>query len=192
MGVSHSSHNSNQHHHQNHRHNSHHETSSTSHGGTSSDTLNALRSAQSWSSLHEAEIASSSSYGASTITGRSETIVKKKRNLGLATLKKHLVRRARRASKSFDHSQVLRDFLSGWSTRDLIQLVEEYESTGLLKELSLQAEIARPTAATVAHDLSALYDYKHVTDTYLLFRGVHFPVHKSIGKNIFFHPFTAS
>lgn len=106
---------------------------------------------------------------------------KKRHNLAsFATLKKRLVRRNRRGSKSFDHGQVLRHFLAGWSTRDLLQLVEEYESTGLLKELSFQAEIARPTATTVSHDLAELYDFKYAADTYLIFRGVHFPVHKAL------------
>ena len=166
MGASNSSHH--------HHHRGHHGSVGAS---SSSDVL---RSAQSWSSLQEAETASCG-MASSVSTIKSET-VKKKRNLGsLGTLTKRLVRKARRASKSFDHSQIIRDFLSGWSTRDLLQLVEEYESTGLLKELTLQAEVARPTAASVSHDLSQLFDYKNVADTYLLFRGHHFPVHKSIG-----------
>lgn len=106
---------------------------------------------------------------------------KKRHNLAsFATLKKRLVRRNRRGSKSFDHGQVLRHFLAGWSTRDLLQLVEEYESTALLKELSFQAEIARPNATNVSHDLAELYDFKYAADTYLIFRGVHFPVHKAL------------
>lgn len=106
---------------------------------------------------------------------------KRKGNLGsLATLRKRLVRRARRASKNYDHNQILKEFLSGWSTRDLMSLVEEYEASSLLKELWVQAEIARPSASTVAQDLAELYDFKYAADTYLIYSGLHFPVHKAI------------
>lgn len=175
MGAS----NSNQRH--DHHHHHHH---STKHGSISSTTGHApdceiLRTAKSWSSL--TQDGGEFSLCQSTLPTRGDGSGKKKRNLtGFATLKKRLVRRARRASKSFDHGQVLRDFLSNWSTRDLLQLVEEYEITGLMKELTFQAEIARPSVSLVSQDLSELYDYKTVADTYLLFRGVNFPVHKAI------------
>lgn len=105
---------------------------------------------------------------------------KKRKNLtSLATLRKRLVRR-RRTSKSFDHAQVFREFLSNWNIRDVLQLVEEYESNSLLKELSIQAEIARPCASTCQQDLCELYDYKYCSDTVLIFKGVQFPVHKAI------------
>ena len=105
---------------------------------------------------------------------------KKRKNLSsLATLRKRLVRR-RRTSKSFDHAQVIREFISGWSVRDIMQLAEEYEANAILKELSLQAEIARPCASTFKHDLCELYDFKYCSDTILVFKGVHFPVHKAI------------
>lgn len=156
---------------------------STKHGSISSTAGHApnceiLRAAKSWSSL--TQDGGEFSICQSTLPTRGDS-GKKKRNLtGFATLKKRLVRRARRASKSFDHGQILRDFLSNWSTRDLLQLVEEYERTGLMKELTFQAEIARPSVSLVSQDLSELYDYKTVADTYLLFRGVNFPVHKAI------------
>lgn len=156
---------------------------STKHGSISSTTGHApncevLRAAKSWSSL--TQDGGEFSLCQSTLPTRGDS-GKKKRNLtGFATLKKRLVRRARRASKSFDHGQILRDFLSNWSTRDLLQLVEEYERTGLMKELTFQAEIARPSVSLVSQNLSELYDYKTVADTFLLFRGVNFPVHKAI------------
>lgn len=156
-------------------------------------TCEVLHGAPSWSSLHETSghdyhhHGTHSPYAKSDIghhhhqTSTMPTPKKKRSNLtSLATLKKRLVRRARRVSKTFDHGQILRDFLTGWSTRDLLLLVEEYEATGLLKDLSFQAEIARPSASTVSRDLAELYDLKYVADTYLIFRGVHFPVHKAI------------
>ncbi|KAI1281929.1 BTB/POZ domain-containing protein 7 [Halotydeus destructor] len=135
--------------------------------------------AHSWSSLNE-HLGHEAHFG--SVKSEVTAAVKKKRNLAsFVTLKtKRLVRRSRRVSKAFDHGQVLREFLTGWSTRDLLLLVEEYEATALLKELSFQAEIARPLASTVARDLSELYDLKYCADAYLIFRGVHFPVHKAI------------
>ena len=88
--------------------------------------------------------------------------------------------RSRRASKSFDHGKVMRDLLSGLTTRDIIQLNDEYHSTAILKELSFQAEAARPSASSIPNDLADLYDSRFVADTFLIFRGMHFPVHKAI------------
>ncbi|RWS27203.1 BTB/POZ domain-containing protein 7-like isoform X1 [Leptotrombidium deliense] len=112
----------------------------------------------------------------------SESGPKKRRgNLSsLVTLRKRFARKARRSSKSMDHNQVMKEFLSGWSTRDVLALVEEYEGTRLLKELYLQAEIARPSASTVASDLTELFEFKYAADTYLIYKGVSFPVHKSV------------
>ncbi|XP_054154533.1 BTB/POZ domain-containing protein 7-like [Oppia nitens] len=105
---------------------------------------------------------------------------KKRKNLSsLATLRKRLVRK-RRTSRSFDHSQALRDFISSWSTRDIKQLCEEYECTGLLKELSLLAESARPLASTAQNDFCELFDFKYCSDITLVYKGVQFPVHKAI------------
>ena len=105
---------------------------------------------------------------------------KKRKNLSsLATLRKRLVRR-RRTSKCFDHNQIMRDFISSWTTRDIKQLCEEYECSGLLKELSLLAESARPLASTTQNDLCELYDFKYCSDITLVYKGVTFPVHKAI------------
>jgi hypothetical protein len=88
--------------------------------------------------------------------------------------------RSRRASKSFDHGKVMRDLLSTLTTRDIIQLNDEYHSTAILKELSFQAEAARPSASNITSDLAELYDSQYVADTFLVFRGIHLPVHKAI------------
>lgn len=90
----------------------------------------------------------------------------------VSTLKKRLTSKKNHASKTSSSSkevtagkevatqrssQVLRDFLVGWSTRDLLQLNEDYETTSVLKELYLNAENGRPTASSVADDLSHLF-----------------------------------
>lgn len=136
-----------------------------------------LDTANSWASL------SDSSHGTFSDASLANTIPakeKKRKNLSsLATLRKRLVRR-RRTSKCFDHAQVYRDFISPWTTRDIKQLCEEYECSGLLKELSLLAESARPLASTAQNDLCELYDYKYCSDITLVYKGVTFAVHKAI------------
>ncbi|XP_053682580.1 BTB/POZ domain-containing protein 7 [Sabethes cyaneus] len=104
---------------------------------------------------------------------------RRKKVTGFATLKKKLIRR-RRSSKACDHGRVLREFVSSWSPMELSALLEEYESLAALKDLSVQAELARPPATTFKQDLASLYDYKHCTDCDLVFRGTVFPVHRAL------------
>ncbi|XP_052901945.1 BTB/POZ domain-containing protein 7 [Anopheles moucheti] len=104
---------------------------------------------------------------------------RRKKVTGFATLKKKLIRR-RRSSKACDHGRVLREFVSSWSPMELSALLEEYESLAALKDLSVQAELARPPATTFKQDLASLYDFKHCTDCDLVFRGTVFPVHRAI------------
>lgn len=104
---------------------------------------------------------------------------RRKKVTGFATLRKRFIRR-RRSSKACDHGRVLRDFLSDWSPLEIASLLEEYEALAALKDLSVQAELARPPATTFKQDLSALYDFKHCTDCDLVFRGTVFPVHRAL------------
>lgn len=104
---------------------------------------------------------------------------RRKRVTGFATLKRKFIRR-RRSSKACDHARVLRDFVSDWSPLELAALCEEYEALAALKDLSVQAELARPPATTFKQDLSTLFDMKTCTDCDLVFRGTVFPVHRSI------------
>lgn len=98
---------------------------------------------------------------------------------GFATLRRKLIRR-RRISKSYDHGKVLREFVADWSPLELNTLVEEYEATAALKDLSVQADLARPPASTHKQDLSDLFDYKYASDVTLVFQGACFPVHRAI------------
>ncbi|XP_046631781.1 BTB/POZ domain-containing protein 7-like isoform X1 [Daphnia pulicaria] len=104
---------------------------------------------------------------------------KKKKMTGFATLRRKLIRR-RRTSKSYDHGKVIREFVSDWSPLELNTLVEEYEATAALKDLSVQADLARPPASTHKQDLSDLFDYKYASDVTLIFQGACFPVHRAI------------
>lgn len=104
---------------------------------------------------------------------------RRKKVTGFATLRKKFIRR-RRSSKACDHGRILREFVSDWSPNEVAALVEEYEALAALKDLSVQAELARPPATTFKQDLSALYDFKYATDCDLVFRGGVFPVHRAL------------
>ncbi|XP_053330698.1 BTB/POZ domain-containing protein 7 [Spea bombifrons] len=104
---------------------------------------------------------------------------KKKKTSSLATLKKKFIKR-RKSSRSADHAKQMRELLSGWDVRDVNALVEEYEGTAALKELSLQANLARPEARTLQKDMADLYEYKYCTDVDLIFQETCFPVHRAI------------
>ncbi|KAJ9595461.1 hypothetical protein L9F63_013372 [Diploptera punctata] len=104
---------------------------------------------------------------------------RKKKVTGFATLRKKFIRR-RRSSKACDHGRVLRELVAEWGPLEVGALLEEYEALAALKDLSVQAELARPPAATYKQDLSTLYDFKYCTDVDLVFRGVCFPVHRAL------------
>lgn len=74
----------------------------------------------------------------------------------------------------------MRELVSDWSPIEIGSLLEEYEALAALKDLSVQAELARPPAATYKQDLCALYDFKCCTDVDLVFRGACFPVHRAL------------
>ncbi|XP_052390679.1 BTB/POZ domain-containing protein 7 isoform X3 [Carassius gibelio] len=104
---------------------------------------------------------------------------KKKKSSGLATLKRRFIKR-RKSSRSADHARQMRELLSGWDVRDVNALVEEYDGTAALKELSLQAGLARPEARTLQRDLANLYQHKYCTDVDLIFQDSCFPAHRAI------------
>ncbi|CAG5093963.1 Similar to BTBD7: BTB/POZ domain-containing protein 7 (Homo sapiens) [Cotesia congregata] len=106
-------------------------------------------------------------------------VERKKKVTGFATLRKKFIRR-RRSSKACDHGRVIRELVSTWSPLEASALLEEYEALAALKDLHVQAELARPPAATFKQDLSTLYDYKHCTDVDLVYRGACFPVHRAL------------
>lgn len=104
---------------------------------------------------------------------------RKKKVTGFATLKKKFIRR-RRSSKTCDHGRMLRELVSDWSPMEIAALLDEYEAMAALKDLCVQAELARPPAATFKQDLSALYDFKYCTDADLVYRGACFPIHRAL------------
>lgn len=104
---------------------------------------------------------------------------KKKKSSGLATLRRRFIKR-RKSSRSADHVRQMRELLSGWDVRDANALVEEYEGTAALKELNLQAGLARAEARSLHRDLAALYQHKYCTDVDLIFQDACFPAHRAV------------
>ena len=104
---------------------------------------------------------------------------RKKKSLGLATLKRRFIKR-RKSGRSADHARQLRELLSGWDVRDASALVEEYEGTAALKELSVHAGLARAEAPSLQRDLAALYQHKYCTDVDLIFQDSCFPAHRAV------------
>ncbi|KAL0969067.1 hypothetical protein UPYG_G00222250 [Umbra pygmaea] len=104
---------------------------------------------------------------------------RKKKSLGLATLKRRFIKR-RKSSRSADHARQMRELLSGWDVRDTNALVEEYEGTASLKELSFHASLARAEAPSLPRDLAALYQHKYCTDVDLIFQDTCFPAHRAV------------
>lgn len=104
---------------------------------------------------------------------------KKRKTSKFTTLRKKLTR-VRRHSRSHDYSKIMRDMLSSWLVQDVMVLVQEYEATAALKELYLAANLARPSAHSLRHDLARLYYSKTCTDVDLIYKNNCFPVHRAI------------
>uniref|UniRef100_A0A1A9VLI5 BTB domain-containing protein n=1 Tax=Glossina austeni TaxID=7395 RepID=A0A1A9VLI5_GLOAU len=143
----------------------------TSGGGQSSGGIGSGTSASFNVMLSNSAVATglsaSSSGGSSIIAGMGGPHTReqrRKRVTGFATLKRKFIRR-RRSSKACDQAPVLRYFASDWTPLELAALCEEYEALAALRDLSMQAELARPPAATYKQDLAALYDLKTCTDS---------------------------
>ena len=95
------------------------------------------------------------------------------------TLKKKLIR-SRSSYKCQDHGKLLRDVMQTWSTQDISALVEEYESLFVLKECSLETNLARLQVSSLKKDLACLFENSYCFDVTLLYDGIQFPVHRAI------------
>uniref|UniRef100_UPI003AB0403E BTB/POZ domain-containing protein 7-like n=1 Tax=Centroberyx gerrardi TaxID=166262 RepID=UPI003AB0403E len=111
--------------------------------------------------------------------GADRLLDKKKKSSGLATLRRRFIKR-RKSGRSADHGRQMRELLWGWEVRDVGALVEEYEGTAALKELSLRAGLARAGARSLRRDLASLYRLKFCTDVDLIFQGRCFPAHRAV------------
>ena len=104
---------------------------------------------------------------------------KKKRNYGFATFKKKLIGK-RRHGKGSDHGRCFREHFLDCSSPVLKSLLSQYESLTLLKDLSVQANLARPPAPTLGQSLADILSSGACSDLTLLYCGHRFPVHKHV------------
>jgi len=74
----------------------------------------------------------------------------------------------------------MRDLLSGCSLAEVSALCEQYEALAALKDLSVQADLARPPASAKKLDLAALFEARVAADVELVYAGACFPAHRAI------------
>ena len=104
---------------------------------------------------------------------------KKKRSYGFATFKKKLIGK-RRHCKGSDHNRCFREYFIDCPSEILKSLLGQYEALTLLKDLSVQADLARPPAQTLGQNLGELFESESCCDIVLVYGGHRIPAHKSI------------
>ena len=104
---------------------------------------------------------------------------KKKKRSGLSTLKRKLVGKKRNWRAS-DHARHFKEHFSNKPPSLLSSLLEHYEVLLAMRDLKIQADLARPPASTLQQNLEALYTQGHCPDFSLVYQGTKFPTHKSI------------
>ena len=118
---------------------------------------------------------------ASTFQTSPATRANKKKSLNFASsLRRHFTRKVRSSCKNSKHSRVFRDFLSRWPIAGLLQLVSQYESANLLRDLHIQADLARQSPTTVAQNLLQLLQNSKCADTLIEYQGTTFAIHKAL------------
>ena len=104
---------------------------------------------------------------------------KKKRSYGFATFKKKLIGK-RRHCKGSDHNRCFREYFIDCPSDILKSLLGQFEALTLLKDLSVQADLARPPAQTLGQNLGELFESESCCDIVLVYGGHRIPAHKSI------------
>jgi len=104
---------------------------------------------------------------------------KKKRRSGLSTLKRKLVGR-RKNWRSADHGKHFNGLFMDRPVSLLSTILEHYEVLLAMKDLKVQADLARPPAPTLQQNLENLFQHAHCPDFDLIYQGNTFHVHKSI------------
>ena len=104
---------------------------------------------------------------------------KKKRRSGLSTLKRRLVGR-KKNWRSADHAKHFKENFSDKPAALLSALLEHYEVLLAMRDLRVQADLARPPAPTLQQNLETLFTAAHCPDFTLIYQGTAFPTHKSI------------
>ena len=104
---------------------------------------------------------------------------KKKRRSGLSTLKRKLVGR-KKNWRAADHAKHFKEHFSDKPVSLLSGLLEHYEVLLAMRDLKIQADLARPPAPTLQQNLESLFTRAHCPDFTLCYQGTQFPTHKSI------------
>jgi len=104
---------------------------------------------------------------------------KKKRRTGLSTFKKKIVGR-RKNLRSVDHAKHFKECFCNKQLGVLAALLEHYEVLLAMRDLKIQADLARPPAPTLQQNLETLFAHSHCPDFKLIYLGTPFHVHKSI------------
>ncbi|XP_072181901.1 BTB/POZ domain-containing protein 7-like [Diadema setosum] len=105
--------------------------------------------------------------------------VKKKKPPSFSSLKRKIVRR-KTAGKFQDHARSMRDLIATWNPLDVCSLIEEYDALAALKEVTIQTDLARPSALPLKNDLLQLFNSRLCADVNLIFKGTVFPAHRAI------------
>jgi len=93
---------------------------------------------------------------------------KKKRSYGFATFKKKLIGK-RRHTKGSDHGRCFREHFLDCPSDILKSLLGQYEALTMLKDLSVQADLARPPAKTLGQSLGDLFETESCCDIVLVY-----------------------
>ena len=104
---------------------------------------------------------------------------KKKKRSGLSTLKRKLVGK-KKNWRAADHARHFKEHFSDKPVPLLSSLLEHYEVLLAMRDLKIQADLARPPAPTLQQNLENLYTQGHCPDFTLVYQGTRFPTHKSI------------
>ena len=96
----------------------------------------------------------------------------------IATKKKLIGKR--RHSKGNDHGRCFREHFVDCPSDTLKALSSQYEALTMLRDLSVQANLARPPAATLGQSLAELFVSGSCSDITLVYRGHRIPAHRTI------------
>ena len=86
----------------------------------------------------------------------------------------------RRHCKGSDHGRCFREYFIDCPSDILKSLLGQFEALTLLKDLSVQAALARPPAQTLGQNLGELFESESCCDIVLVYQGHHIPAHKSV------------
>lgn len=105
--------------------------------------------------------------------------VRRRKPKTFSSLKRKIVKR-KNSSKIPDSAKSMREMLVHWNPLDVHSLVEEYDALTVIKDLTVQADQARPVVPSLKRDLLDLLNNGCCCDVKLKFKGSLFPAHRAI------------